>query len=154
MGRLKMRLPGSFASSVDRGKEWIRKRPRFVFLAIFAAIVLLTPGFRFIFGKLPFVEMVRDKGQLTAMEQKQLDIHLESIRLIISLSTLLLGGLGFFIAQSQGAPNDVVRRERPLIYASMAFAGAAITLGQVSYEMLAWMLSTKFFNPETPVLMW
>ncbi len=127
---------------------------RWLLFALFIFILLLPHGLRYLIQTPPFVEVVQQSGSLTDMEKKQLDIYLESIRLFITLATLLYGGLGFFIGASKERRASMSRRERLLIYASMVFAGITIMLGQVSYETLIWMLSTRFFNLSTPILLW
>ncbi len=96
---------------------------RFLLVVLFVCILLLPHGLRYLIEQLPFIEVVQPNGSLTNMEERQLDIYLESIRLFITLATLLYGGLGFFIGASKERSESLIRKERPLIYASMVFAG-------------------------------
>ncbi len=97
-------------------------------------------------AKLPFAE-VQSKADLTVSQVKQLDIYVESIKLLITLTSLLFGGFAFYFKLA-GNDQDGLR----FIEASAILAGVSIYFGYISYSTMVWMLSKHFFDLDTPIL--
>lgn len=125
-----------------------------VFAIVFAFIIAAPVVVRTVVEKIRFVEPILPNQQLTNIQEKQLEIHLESVNLLITLGTLLYGGIGLYVGLQGAAGRAAARGSRALIYLSMILAGLAILFGFLSYQLVGWMLSKQFFNLDAPIISW
>jgi hypothetical protein len=99
----------------------------------------------------PFVEAkVRS---LSNLQEKQLDTFNEMNRLLTTLATLALGGMGAFLFnryKNDSLPWYQVWRA----VGSWIFAGISLYCGYLGYAQTAWMLDKGFFNLSNPNIVW
>jgi len=92
------------------------------------------------------------KDQLTPLDQQQLDAFLEMNRLLITLGTAVLGGLGFLLGRTR--KQSLPWRDLWPVVASAVCAGLSLYFGYVAYQCILWMLQSNFFDLNNPAVLW
>jgi hypothetical protein len=114
------------------------------FYLAFTVVVLLLVGFEGFLTSLPFADAIPDYAE--QLQQRQLDSYFEMIQLLITLATLVIGGVtGYVINRDNtiGLSAPQVRR----VVASWALCAASLYFGYLAYQQAVWMLNNGFFNP-------
>jgi hypothetical protein len=114
------------------------------FYAFFALTVFVLVAFEAFLTSLPFADAIPDNTD--ALKARQLDSYFQMIQLLITLSTLVMGGITGFVvnrARQQGLSGGQLRR----VVASWTLCAASLYLGYLSYQQTVWMLNNGFFNP-------
>ena len=88
-------------------------------------------------------------GDLSALQQKQIDIYVQATQQLLTFCTLLIAGLGLFV-DITGRPHRA--QLRPGFLVSAFLAAFSIYSGYLSLNRTVWMLSRNFVNLDTPVL--
>ena len=117
------------------------------FYLAFAAIVLMLVAFEAFLTSLPFADAIPDYAQ--QLQQRQLDSYFEMIQLLITLSTVTIGGItGYVINRdnTKGLSHQQLRR----VVASWGLCAASLYFGYLAYQQAVWMLNNGFFNPANP----
>jgi len=121
-------------------------------ILVLLIIVLVPLAPRYVLSRLPFAEVLR-RQDLSEWQTKQLEIYMETTKLLITLATLILGGVGFILGLTRDAqPKTLPTPGRVAMIA--VSAGLSISFGYISHDMMVWMLSKRFFNLDTAVLYW
>jgi hypothetical protein len=113
----------------------------------FSLIVALLIAFEGVLTSLPFADAIPDYAD--ALRQRQLDSYFQMIQLLITLATLVMGGItGFVInkGRESGLSGPQLRR----VVASWILCAASLYFGYLAYQQVVWMLNQGFFNPYNP----
>jgi hypothetical protein len=117
------------------------------FYVAFTAVVLVLVAFEAFLTSLPFADAIPDFA--AELQQRQLDAYFQMIELLITLTTLALGGItGFVINRDNtiGLSSPQLRR----VVASWTMCAASLYFGYLAYQQAVWMLNNGFFNPANP----
>ena len=117
------------------------------FYLAFTVVVLLLVGFEAFLTRLPFADAIPDYAE--QLQQRQLDSYFEMIQLLITLATVVIGGItGYVINRdnTMGLSTPQVRR----VVASWALCAASLYFGYLAYQQAVWMLNNGFFNTANP----
>jgi hypothetical protein len=121
-----------------------RVKPSTRFYVLFAVAVFVLVAFEAFLTSLPFADAIPDNTE--ALKTRQLDSYFQMIQLLITLSTLVMGGITGFVvkgARDHALAGPQLRR----IIASWALCAASLYFGYLSYQQVVWMLNNGFFNP-------
>ena len=88
---------------------------------------------------------------LTGAQQSQLSAFLEMNRLITTLSTTLLGALGFFLVNDKGKGST---RELWAAFACAVCVGLSLFYGYHAYQDIIFMLQSQTFNLYGDMISW
>jgi hypothetical protein len=102
---------------------------------------------------MPFAEPLPEKELASDFQKKQVDIWAEMNKLLITLATLTIGGIGGFMLQGDKTAPHPPRQMRRAA-ASWIFCALSIYCGYLSYHEATWMLSLGTFNSFNPRLWW
>jgi hypothetical protein len=117
------------------------------FYLAFAAVVLVLVAFEAFLTSLPFADAIPDFA--AELQQRQLDSYFQMIELLITLTTLAMGGItGYVINRDNtiGLSSPQLRR----VIASWTMCAASLYFGYLAYQQAVWMLNNGFFNPANP----
>lgn len=89
---------------------------------------------------------------LNELQEKSIEIILEMNKLIISLSLLLIGGIGAFLLQKYQSVKIHSLAQRMTIVLSIISASLSIYFGYVLYFRMVEMLSNNWFNPQSNLI--
>lgn len=126
------------------------KLARFGFYLVVAALALAVWRIQQHLFATPYLEPL--KTDLTSLDQQQLSAFLEMNRLLITLGTAILGGLGFVLSRSRR--RALAWRELWPVLASALFAGFSLYFGYVAYQCILWMLQNGFFDLNNAAVLW
>ncbi len=101
--------------------------------------------------RLSFVERHLDK--LTEFQKVQLELFVERNKLLIWLSSLVFGVIGFVLFKILGTKGSSPEL-RWLAVGAWLFAGLSIFFGYYSLGSLMWMMSERFFNLYSKPVEW
>ncbi len=139
-------MPQGDAVRPRRGR--VRRLPGSVrFYLAFATIVIVLVAFEGFLTSLPFADAIPDFAD--DLRQRQLDSYFQMIELLITLTTLAIGGItGYVINRdnTMGLSPLLLRR----VVASWALCAASLYFGYLAYQQAVWMLNNGFFNPANP----
>ena len=121
-----------------------------LFLSIAALGLILWRVQHCMFSAAYMEPLIQD--QLPSLDQQQLDAFLEMNRLLITLGTAVLGGLGFFLTRT--GKRCLPWRELWPLVASAILAGCSLYFGYVAYQCILWMLQNDFFDMNNPAVLW
>lgn len=121
-----------------------------LYIAIAGTALLLIALFK-IYVSAPFVE--EEITSISIVQEKQLEMYSEMIKLLITLSTFLFGAIGGMFAHFYEA-KTTPRSQMFLAFAGIALAGASLLFGYFSYQRVVWMLQVKAFNLSEPHIAW
>jgi hypothetical protein len=127
---------------------WLRRINRDIAL-VAGALVLL--GGAYLLSDYPFKFSETILSDLGPFDQKQLDVQMESIKLLITLASLAIGGAGALVLR------DDIRTyagSAPRLSCTILLAALSILFGYVAENRLVWMLQESFFNLKNPVVSW
>jgi hypothetical protein len=122
---------------------------RFYSFALVALLVLVA--LQQVFSQLSFTS--EEVTSLNTLQEKQLEVFVDMNKLLITLATLSLGGIGAFVLnryKSQEMPWYQVWR----VVASWVFCGLSLYCGVLTNEKLIWMLQNGFFDLTNPRILW
>lgn len=122
---------------------------RFYAFAIAALVLLIL--LQQVFSRLSFAS--EEVSSLTSLQEKQLEVFVDMNKLLITLSTVSLGGIGAFVLnryKGQSMPWYQVWR----VTASWVFCGLSLYCGVLANERLIWMLQSGFFDLTNPRIIW
>jgi len=125
------------------------KNFKFYFVAALILFALLL--LQLFFSQLQFTS--DEVTSLSKLQEKQLDIFVDMNKLLITLSTVSLGGIGVFIFnryKSQELPWYQIKR----VVFAWIFCGLSLYCGVLTNERLVWMLQTGFFDLTNPRIIW
>lgn len=88
-------------------------------------------------------------ADLSVIQAKEVDIYVQVTQQILTLATLVLAGVGFFITPERKTPMRGSLWPLVLVATLTAFS---MYFGYLSLNATVWMLSKNFFNLQTPVL--
>jgi glycerol uptake facilitator-like aquaporin len=117
------------------------------FYWFFSLTVAILIAFEAFLTSLPFADAIPDYAE--ALQQRQLDSYFQMIQLLITLATLVMGGItGFVINKGReiGLSGPQLRR----VVASWVLCAASLYFGYLAYQQVVWMLNHGFFNPYNP----
>ena len=120
------------------------------YLLITLGVILLVSVFK-AYVSAPFVE--EEVTNISPVQQKQLEMYVEMIKLLITLSTFLFGAIGTMFAhfyEKKPTPRSQVR----LALLAILLSGGSIMCGYLSYQRVVWMLQVNVFNLSQPRIVW
>jgi hypothetical protein len=117
------------------------------FYLLFALTALGLIAFEAVLTSLPFADAIPDYAD--DLRQRQLDSYFQMIQLLITLSTIALGGITGFVIQRDRSTNLTPRQLRRVV-ASWTLCAASLYFGYLAYQQVVWMLNHGFFNPYNP----
>jgi hypothetical protein len=117
------------------------------FYSVFAALVLGLIAFEAFLTSLPFADAIPDYA--AELQQRQLDSYFQMIELLITLATLVMGGITGYVI-NRGRESGLSRRELRRVIASWTLCAASLYFGYLAYQQVVWMLNQGFFNPYNP----
>ena len=91
---------------------------------------------------------------LSKMQEKQVDIYVETNKQLMTLATLMFAGVGWYFDLYFRDGAKARRRGLFFVSGSMLMAAFSIYMGYLSYDKMVWMLSKRFFNLDTSLLYW
>lgn len=118
----------------------------FCFFGVVLLIVILK-----VYFSAPFVE--EEIVDINSMQQRQLDMYIEMIKLLITLGTFLFGAIAAMFAhfyERRSTPRPQVR----LALLAIILSGVSILCGYLSYHRVIWMLQVNVFNLAQPRIVW
>ena len=122
---------------------------RFYVVLVAAAIVL-----SFIGNVIGSISDVQPASNLADdYRKKQLDIWAEMNKLLITLSTVVIGGIGGFVLKHDPAGASDARQMRRAA-AGWIFCALSLYFGYLSYREASVMLSYGVFDAKSPRLWW
>ena len=117
------------------------------FYSLFLIGVLLLIGFEAFLTSLPFADAIPDYAE--ALQQRQLDSYFQMIELLITLATLVMGGMTGYVI-NRGRETGLSGRQLRRVVASWTLCAASLYFGYLAYQQVVWMLNYGFFNPYNP----
>ena len=90
--------------------------------------------------------------QLNQLQEKSIEIIIEMNKLLISLSLLVIGGIGGFLLQKYQTLKIESLIQIVIVVLSMMFAVSSIYFGYVLYAKLVEMLSNSMFDISTNLI--
>ena len=120
----------------------------------FWSAVLLTAAAILIVGYvyLQRAPMVEDRlTDLTTLQQGQLDLFQQRVSVLLTISTLVIGGAGALLLHFHEKSAGSVAQHR-LANLSILAAGLSALAGYLAYDAAIWMLRSGFFNLQTLAL--
>ena len=117
------------------------------FYAVFAALVVALIAFEAFLTSLPFADAIPDFA--AELQQRQLDSYFQMIELLITLATLVMGGITGYVI-NRGRETGLSGRELRRVIASWTLCAASLYFGYLAYQQVVWMLNLGFFNPYNP----
>lgn len=121
-----------------------------LYAALAFGVLFLAILFR-IYVSAPFVE--EEITTITPVQEKQLEMYTEMIKLLITLSTFLFGAIGGMFAHFY-EKKRTPRRQVHLAFLGTALSGGSILFGYFSYQRVVWMLQLDVFNLSEPHIAW
>ena len=88
---------------------------------------------------------------LTELQDRELSAYLDMNRLLTTLSTTVLGAIGFILNSRKSRPAAFVPW---LALGSALFVGISIYCGYEAHEDILWMLEGQFFDLNNPQMFW
>lgn len=106
----------------------------------------------FLFHPQPKPEIALDN--LNKLQEKAVEIIIETNKLIVSLSVLIVGVVGGFSLQKY--PGIIIRRplQKTLVISCIAFASLSIFFGYFMYRGMVEMLANSMFDPTSVLVEW
>ena len=103
------------------------------------------------FSHLSFVE--HEISELTPLQEKQFGIFVDMSKLLITLATLALGGIGAFIFKRY--EGKTLRGAQVFrVVTAWLLCVLSLYFGVVINEKLIWMFQSKFFNLANSRILW
>lgn len=124
-----------------------RRRSSLLFYALFSLGALGLVAFEAYLTSLPFADAIPDYAE--ALQQRQLDSYFEMIRLLITLATLVMGGITGYVI-NRGREAELGGRQLRRVIASWTLCATSLYFGYLAYQQVGWMLNHGFFNPYNP----
>jgi Na+/H+ antiporter NhaD/arsenite permease-like protein len=106
----------------------------------------------FLFHPRPNPEIALDN--LNKLQEKSVEIIIETNKLIVSLSLLIIGGVGGFSLQKYPGINIRRSLERTIVIFCIALASLSIFFGYFMYRGMVEMLSNSMYDPTSVLLEW
>ena len=121
-----------------------RRSPSSRFYALFLLTVFALVAFEAFLTSLPFADAIPDYSD--ALQQRQLDSYFQMIELLITLATLVMGGITGYVI-NHGRELGLSDRQLRRVIASWTLCAASLYFGYLAYQQVVWMLNIGFFNP-------
>lgn len=125
------------------------KRDWFFWSAVFlTTAAILVVGY-FYLQRAPMVE---DRlTDLSTLQQGQLDLFQQRVSMLLTISTLVIGGAGALLLHFHEKNAGSLAQHRLAILSILA-AGFSVFAGYLAYDTAIWMLRSGFFNLQTLAL--
>jgi len=88
---------------------------------------------------------------LNNLQQGQLNLYQQRISVLLTVSTLVIGGAGALLVHFNESSTGTITERRIALLALIA-AGLSVFLGYMATDAAIWMLRNRFFNLETLTL--
>ncbi len=125
------------------------KRDAFFWLAVSATVIVILV-FSFVYiERAPLVEA--RVTELNTLQQRQLDLFQQRVAVLLTISTLVIGGAGALLLHFHERSSGSRTQHRLAILAVLA-ASVSAFVGYLTYDSAIWMLRSEFFNLETLAL--
>lgn len=137
--------PGDPAGHLPQELPRPRRHPLSTrFYLLFTIAVLVLVAFEAFLTSIPFADAIPDNSE--ALKVRQLDSYFQMIQLLITLSTLVMGGITGYVIKG-GRERGLSGRQLRRVIASWALCATSLYFGYLSYQQVVWMLNNGFFNP-------
>ena len=114
------------------------------FYALFSITVVVLVSFEAFLTSLSFADAIPDYAE--ALQQRQLDSYFQMIQLLITLATLVMGGITGYVI-NRGREAGLKGRQLRRVIASWTLCASSLYFGYLAYQQVVWMLNYGFFNP-------
>lgn len=119
------------------------KRDCFFWAACVIAL-LAAGGVAFVY--LQSAPLVEERlTQLNAFQERQLDLFQGRVGILLTLATIVIGGVGALLLYFHEGRSGSVFQQRCAVLA-MLTASLSAFCGYFAYEAVIWMLENRFFN--------
>ncbi len=88
---------------------------------------------------------------LSDLQDKELTAYLDMNRLLTTLSTTMLGAIGFLMNSRESASSSLALK---LAFGSALCVGVSIYCSYEAHEDILWMLEGQFFDLNNPQMLW
>jgi hypothetical protein len=136
------------------------KKPRswwnlhFGSLRFYAVLLLSAILLHYIGAVIGSISDVEPNGPLSdEFKKKQLDIWAEMNKLLITLATVVIGGIAGFVVKREN-PSMIEPRQMRRAAAGWIFCALSLYFGYLSYHEASIMLSYGVFDAKSPRLWW
>ena len=137
---------GKTMSTTGASDSENRRRPRSKRYLSYGLVLVCAVLLGWAFKAYLSVPLVEEEVQdLSVIQQKQLEMYVEMIKLLITFGTFLLGLIGAMFTHFYG-DKPTPRRQVHLALVAAVLAGSSIIFGYLSYQRLILMLQVGFFN--------